>query len=180
MVAYGPDRRSRIRHRPGTQSCARGQSKQLPIGCRDYAEPHQIHALSSRSPYGGYRLSPWKAFERGATGCGFWCYAVGDQWRNRDMWREPSSLYAVIYTLEGAPPDISRAEKIIPSRRWEAWREGVEDYTWLWLLRQRGQDDPTARRTVDEAVRAVLAEPDDLALADAHRERLLRRLAERG
>ncbi len=55
----------------------------------------------------------------------------------------------------------------------------MEDYTWLWLLRQRGQDDPTARRTVDDAVQAVLAEPDDLALARAWRERVLRLLAAR-
>ncbi len=30
---------------------------------------------------------------------------------------------------------MSRKEAQIPSRRWEAWRDGVEDYAYLWLLR---------------------------------------------
>ena len=138
-------------------------------------------------PYAAYRLALWKAFAVGARGCGFWCYAVGDKWQNTNMWAESALQYAAIYTLEGAPEGISRAEKIIPSRRWEAWREGIEDYTWLFLLQQaverhvpaggETEQTATARQVLADALDQVLSNPDDLSLADAHRENVLRRLA---
>ena len=139
-------------------------------------------------PYAAYRLALWKAFAIGARGCGFWCYAVGDKWRNTNMWAESALQYAAIYTLDGAPADISRAEKIIPSRRWEAWREGIEDYTWLFLLRQAverrtqavGQTEQTAaaEKVLIDALDQVLRNPDDLSLADAQSEKVMRALME--
>jgi len=48
-------------------------------------------------------------------------------------------------------------ESIVPSRRWEAWREGVEDYQYLYQLQQQSIKlkikDPekatTAQKTLD-------------------------------
>jgi hypothetical protein len=154
---------------------------------RNTGKPLWSYTVGRRllSPYSAYRLALWRAFDVGATGCGFWCYAVGEGWKNRDMWKESAGLYAVIYTLEGAPAEVSRREVIIPSRRWEAWREGIEDYTYLHLLREvvrnrRGSDGrdaiTSAQRTLESAVREVLAEPEDVARADLHRRQVLHAL----
>ena len=156
--------------------------------------PHQVNLLQNtgkpvwcytvgrrmRHPYSLYRLALWKAFRMGATGCGFWCYAVGKDWKNADMWRESAMLYAAIYTLEGAPEDISREEAIIPSKRWEAWREGIEDYTYLYMLRELIERAPPsdraveAQQTLDAAVQRVLDEPENLQLANRHRHKVLK------
>ncbi len=42
--------------------------------------------------------------------------------------------YGVVYGTDGCPVD-SPGARLIPSRRWEAWREGVEDYEYLVRLR---------------------------------------------
>jgi hypothetical protein len=152
---------------------------------RDTGKPVWSYWVGRRTlcPYGAYRLAPWRAFQMGATGCGFWCYAVGADWTNRDLWHESALLYAVIYTPVGAPPGISTAESIIPSRRWEAWREGVEDYVYLDALRRaiataerdkRPQPQvQAARETLAAAIREVLAAPADLARAERHRQQVM-------
>ena len=81
----------------------------------------------SQSPYSYYRLMSWKAFLKGYTGIGFWAYAdagwgdnPGTAWDDLDG-KNPD--YAVIYEGDGT--------SIISSRRWEAWRMGIEDYELL-------------------------------------------------
>jgi hypothetical protein len=96
------------------------------------------------------------------------------------MWRESAMLYAAIYTLAGAPEEVSRQEAIIPSKRWEAWREGIEDYTYLHMLRELMDRAPPsdhvieARKTLDAAVQRVLDEPDNLACADQYRHKVMK------
>ena len=63
----------------------------------------------------------------------------------------------------------TRAENIVPSRRWQAWREGVEDYQYLYELQQeinkiRITDPVTANKaqeTLDRQVNRVLNNQDD-------------------
>jgi len=124
-------------------------------------------------PYSDCRLTLWRAFKHGAKGCGFWCYAQGGSWSDDRLWDDfddRGSDYAVIYTLNGAPPGVSRSEPIIPSKRWEAWREGVEDYVYLHLLRAQRQRYGEA---VENALRRVLDAPQDVTRADRERIRLL-------
>ena len=102
-------------------------------------------------PIGFYRSQAWKAFKAGATGIGFWAYAdtggKGSAWNDLDGSRPD---YAVIYD-----DDMD----IISSKRWEAWREGVEDYE---LLRQakkklRGLDEKREfARLLDNVVKNSL------------------------
>lgn len=86
-------------------------------------------------PLGYYRHQAWKAFHAGATGIGFWAYAdtgrYGNAWDDFDGSRPD---YAVIYDHES---------DIISSKRWEAWREGVEDYELL--LQAKKQVEGTSR-----------------------------------
>jgi hypothetical protein len=76
-------------------------------------------------PMAVYRIRYWQTFRDGATGSGVWAYAdngsSGTAWNDLDGTRPD---YAVIY--EG-----SSTNAIASSKRWEAWREGVEDYELL-------------------------------------------------
>ncbi len=122
--------------------------------------------LSKQAPaFERYRLSFWECWQLGITGHGFWAYA-GCGESNWSPYDSPAGDYAVVYDGD--------SEELIPSKRWEAWREGVEDYTYLWLLRQRHEDQ--AAPLVKKGVGALLAKPSPAALA-ALREKVLRRLA---
>lgn len=110
-------------------------------------------------PIGFYRSQAWKAFKAGATGIGFWAYAdtggKGSAWNDLDGSRPD---YAVIYDDD---------TDIISSKRWEAWREGVEDYE---LLRQaknklRGLDEEREfTRLLDNVVKNPLDFPTLLSV----------------
>ncbi len=118
-------------------------------------------------PFAQHRLSFWDCWQKGLTGQGFWCYADahGSNWDPRD---EGRGDYSPVY--EGDEREM------IPSLRWEAWREGVEDYTYLWMLRQRMQQDAgtpqvreTARELIEQLPGQVLASGTPEALAEARR-----------
>ena len=122
----------------------------------------------------GYRAGHWRVFELGWTSfSGFWCY---DSWKG-DMWDDYDTVsgrgfdYAVVYT--------DRKDIVVPSRRWEAWREGVDDFRSLTLLRQlceqaEGKDlDATKERKVlESAVESALGARDPNAV-DRSRTRVM-------
>lgn len=87
--------------------------------------------VRSFSPYTYYRLMPWRIWSAGGNGCGFFYYA---DHATDSLWSINHVDYGVVYDARTAPADVPRDEAFIPSRRWEAWREGVEDYTYLYLL----------------------------------------------
>ena len=81
----------------------------------------------SLSSYGFYRLMAWKAFANDIKGIGFWNYADEGNAKQLNLISDPlinvSSSYSVIYDSPG--------KEIISSRRWEAFRLGIEDYSIL-------------------------------------------------
>ncbi len=70
---------------------------------------------------GQYRISALAAFRWNSTGIGYWSYNLGD-----DMWGRILLEYPLVYPGAGKP---------VNSRRWEAVREGVEDYRILTNLK---------------------------------------------
>jgi hypothetical protein len=80
-------------------------------------------------PLTSYRRQAWRAFQAGATGIGFWAYADtgprGTAWNDIDGTRPDP---AVIY--EGK-------DDVVSSKRWEAWRAGIEDYELLCIARDK-------------------------------------------
>ena len=79
-------------------------------------------------PLAGYRLLPWEAWARGLTGCGFWAYgdtrlSSADAWNDFDAER---CDHAVVYGEAGAPRPLG-GESFAPSKRWQAFRMGLED-----------------------------------------------------
>ncbi|HPO14556.1 MAG TPA: FG-GAP-like repeat-containing protein [Candidatus Hydrogenedentes bacterium] len=74
-------------------------------------------------PLGYYRGYAWLAWYLGLQGAGFWCYKAHDLW-----WPLEGTDWAVVYQTN---------DKVVPSRRWEACRDGQEDYRMLYLLREQ-------------------------------------------
>jgi hypothetical protein len=115
-------------------------------------------------PQSFYRFQAWRAFQHGATGIGFWAYAdtgqSGTAWDDFDDTRPD---YAVIYEGENS---------IVSSKRWEAWREGVEDYELLLQAKKKlkpGQET----REFERRVAGVLERPNDYPYFEETRRFLL-------
>ncbi len=114
-----------------------------------------LRPMKAKDPYSYYRLLPWRAFKRGQAGAGFWIYYYGLNFEAGAVpWDDilrPRGFSGVVYGKGGSPvPGIF--ENIVPSRRWEAWREGVEDYQYLYELQQainkiKTKDPVTANKT---------------------------------
>ena len=97
-------------------------------------------------PLGFYRVKPWIAFQLGMNGGGYWVYAEKDYWI-------PShdSEYGVVYPGPQGP---------VTTKRWEASREGSQDYELLLMLRRaaRASSSPDAKAAlalIDKAVAFV-------------------------
>ena len=105
-------------------------------------------------PLRKYRLGFWDCFVKDLRGHGFWDYADGggSMW---DAWDHNRHDYAVVYDGDDS--------ELTPSKRWEAYREGAEDYAVLWLLKRRDPEaaQALARKGLDgqtaEAVRTARA-----------------------
>lgn len=93
-----------------------------------------------------YRAQGWRAFVSGLDGFGFWSYAdtgvSGTAWNDIDD-VEPD--YAVVY--EGK-------RGIVSSKRWEAWREGVQDYHLLSAAWQAASSEATKSLVLELAHQA--------------------------
>lgn len=104
-----------------------------------------------------YRELAWKAFRRNQTGAGFWVYL---DWQSQPGWddtEEVKGYYRVIYDGRLAPED-SVSEPVVTSRRWEAWREGVEDFQYLSDLENVFESAEQANSSSAEKGREVLEE----------------------
>lgn len=127
-------------------------------------------SASSRaaSPYRQYRLKAWEAYKNNYQGIGFWSYADGGQppyEKNliNDSEVPPLNKHTVIYTDEN--------KNIISSRRWEAFKLGIEDFEILKFYEKRFGYDKT-----NLFVNLVLTQPDKLDLADQVKSIMLKEL----
>jgi len=105
------------------------------------------------SPLVYYRGQAWMCWHFGHTGIGFYTY-----YQEPDFWFQPESgfEYAMIYEGKG----------VVTSKRWEAVRDGVEDYTLLYTLKmsadeadRAGTDNQSvknARQVLKEKVAAIV------------------------
>jgi outer membrane protein assembly factor BamB len=97
-------------------------------------------------PLGYYRMKPWVAFQMGMTGGGYWVYSFSPYWF---FDRALTSEYGTVYPTGAGP---------VTTKRWEASRDGIEDFELLWMARRDGNAE--TRALVDEAVRFVTAGQD--------------------
>jgi hypothetical protein len=128
-------------------------------------------------PY--YLRRHWEAWNFGVTGLAFWAYA--DHYGSSNSWEWVLGAFNVIYTKEQAPAEYHVTENIVPSKRWDAWREGAQDYQLLNILRQKISsssltDSQTLQKKLEEALNLVIKQPEDLEAADRGREIVLKAL----
>ena len=90
-------------------------------------------------PLGHYRAFAWLAWKFGLEGAGYWVYRGEDNW-----WASAGTDYSAVYQTN---------DLVIPSRRWEADRDGVEDYRAFHVFRKEIETARAAGR-VAEADRA--------------------------
>lgn len=86
------------------------------------------YSVLSRSgnPYKSYRMEAFKALHYGTEAIGFWSYDDAGGARESSTWIDTEkSIYAAIYEGDRGP---------VPSVRWEAWRQGIQDFRYVeWL-----------------------------------------------
>jgi hypothetical protein len=115
-------------------------------------------------PFREYRLQAWNAFKYRAIGIGFWAYAEtgssGTAWDDSDGNRPD---YAVIY---------ERGNGIVSRKRWEAWREGVEDYELLLQAKKKVKPGQEAGE-FERRVSGILERPNDYSYCVETRRFLL-------
>ncbi|MCA9734059.1 MAG: DUF4091 domain-containing protein [Deferribacteres bacterium] len=104
-----------------------------------------------------FRLAALTAFRHGASGIGFWCYNAGRE----NPWSRIRMEYNLIYPGRTKP---------VTSRRWEAVREGIEDYRILAVLRdlfasKNGQLSTDAREKIRHLLQVSLPNLIDPAFA---------------
>ena len=117
----------------------------------------------SVSPYKFYRMKAWQAFANDVKGIGFWTYAERHtQFINSPLINSTTS-FSVIYN----GPDNS----IISTRRWEAFKLGIEDYQILYLYEKK-----YGKREAMNMVNQVLANSNDLTMADKVRNKMISKL----
>ncbi len=120
-------------------------------------------AGKERDPLEFYRLMHWRAFHYGATGVHFW-----NQLNNRTSgWIDETpaevywpQVYPIGQGFPAPPADIKTAETVIPSRRWEYQRMGIEDYMLLKMAQDKisklGPKGANYQKQLDAIVKTVL------------------------
>lgn len=133
--------------------------------------------------YDYYLRRHWVGWDLGLTGIAQWAYADHGGWNGANSWKWVLGAFAVIYTQAHAPRGLQLGEPLAPSRRWEAWREGAQDFQFLNTARAAASSASATRikavrQGLEQAVSLVLDHPDDPSAADRARADLLRLLAE--
>lgn len=126
------------------------------------------NAIPARSapPYKNYRLMAWRAFLSNITGIGFWNYGAQNSLNlPDDLVLNPGVDVSVVYNK----PDGS----IISSRRWEAFRLGIEDYAIIKNYAKRFGTD-NAKTLVNQ----VVSQPQNLNKADEIKTQMLQKLTQ--
>lgn len=100
-----------------------------------------------QSPLGYYRAQAWLAWQHQMTGIGFWSYCTSQD----DPWFVPRMRYDYLLVYPGYG--------VVSSKRWEAVRDGIEDYAMLGLLSQRLKAGKPAASPADvSAAKRLLGE----------------------
>ncbi|HEY3297940.1 MAG TPA: hypothetical protein VGK34_04720 [Armatimonadota bacterium] len=109
-----------------------------------------------------YMYKYWWAFKNNVTGVGYWAQQYyGDPWDRA----EATQVYdtSLVYPTETG---------VIPSRRWQAWRQGWQDYCLLDLCRKElaARKDTSRLEKMNSLVNRVVQFPADPANFDAARD----------
>ena len=190
VVAHTEDphsgrRCAEVKNLPSTaRSASKKAAKRLLAKPKDklfwtYANPIGIGPTKA-NPYDHYRLAVWRAWKEGMNGYSFWKYG-GGRWDSTGK----GANWGVVYRTDktGCPTEVSKRELVVPSKRWEAAREGVEDYTYLYLLKRAISDHPRGadlkaasegKKLLAFWAQEVLEKADNPLLADKAKRQIIK------
>ncbi len=141
---------------------------------RDSKKPYWVYYYSeggnekAQDPTRHYLAKFWWAYEKGLTGIGYWANQYyGDPWYRK--------AYTNTYDTSFVYPV---ANGVVPSRRWQAWRRGWQDYTLLSMLRSHLEKthNQVDMKKLNEYVHAVVSSPGDQVKRDHVRQWVKARL----
>ena len=116
-----------------------------------------VSQVKSLSPLCYNRANPWRADFFGFSGVGYWTHSTTD----KDHWLPGKGIndeYALVYP--GPVP--------VPSVRWEAVRDGLEDVTAVRMLRNAAERPGADAALRDQALEELTrARADAMELSDA-------------
>lgn len=153
-----------------------------------YCNPMITGAVSAASPYEWYRLAPWRAWILGVRGMAIWVYMTSPKRGTYDfdmVYLSRNLLADAVFPSELV---LSDREKIIPGKRWEAWREGMEDIMYLEILKKavihasqdsRLKSSPAleqSRRTLESLPRTIIERKGLLDFAGQAKEEVLKQI----
>jgi len=118
---------------------------------------YRNHPIDLAGPYWGYRLRQWRCWVNGMTGTGFWAYCDAGRGACWNPYTTPAPRWSPVFISDDGIHD---------TKHWEAFREGLEDYEYLVMLRDQIADAETrgpsnaliaqAKRLLREAPARVL------------------------
>jgi hypothetical protein len=90
-------------------------------------------------------VKPWVSYQMGMSGGGYWVYLYSKFWF---LDPELGPEYGAVYQTPSGP---------VTTKRWEASRDGIEDFELLTMLRDRAKakDSAEGRKLLDDAVAFV-------------------------
>lgn len=141
------------------------RESKLPLWVYYYSESGNEKRMD---PTPRYLAKFWWAYDNGLTGVGYWAQQLyGDPW-----YRKP---YSASYDTSLSYPTETG---VIPSRRWQAWRQGWQDYCLLTLAKETMQKsgDTAGIKELDSKVKDTLANAIDPAKTEAVRNWLKSKL----
>jgi hypothetical protein len=137
----------------------------LPLWVYYYSESGNEKRMN---PTARYLSKFWWAYENGITGVCYWAEQLyGDPW-----YRKPSG--ANYDTSLSYPTETG----VIPSRRWQAWRQGWQDYNLLTLAKEsmKRSGDDAGIAELDQKVQDLVANGLDPVKTEATRDWLKSKL----
>ncbi len=140
-----------------------------------------IYSCSNGTPLPTYDYNlrrHWIGWDLGVTGIAQWAYADNGGWNSTNSWEFVNGDFAMVYAKPHAPKELKLTETLTPSRRWEAWREGSQDFQLLNLARTAAAKSDESQAKLNQAVSLVVSNTDDSQAADRARTMLLQVIAD--
>jgi hypothetical protein len=111
--------------------------------------------------YSYYRVSAWNMLKYGIAGTGMWTYCA-----QVNNWREGTCL--LVYKID---------DQLVHSRRFEMYREGLDDYRYVWLLRKLAREqgaaaEAKAEKLIANAVADITTDARDVSRCETWRARI--------
>lgn len=131
------------------------------------------YSVRGANMYNYYRVYGWEAAREGCAGMGVWTYCVDNK---RDAWTDRENQFCLVFRHP-------TKRDLVHSRRYEAFREGIDDYRTVWKLREvakaRGAAAvAAAEKLIQQAVADITADVTDTGRCEKWRLRIAGRILE--